>query len=57
MEQLLTVEQVAEKLQVHWQTILRYIKTGRLRAIKIGRGYRVDPSDLQQFLDELKTIK
>ena len=41
MEKLFTVEEVSGKLQVHWQTILTYIKTGKLRAVRIGRGYRI----------------
>lgn len=55
METFLTVEQVASKLQIHWQTVLRYIKTGKLRAAKLGRGYRVDPIDLETFVEKLKT--
>jgi len=55
METFLTVEQVAQKLQIHWQTVLRYIKNNKLRAVKLGRGYRVDPKDLDKFVEQLKT--
>ena len=55
METLYTVEQVASRLQVHWQTVLTYIKSGRLRAVKLGRGYRVDPNDLEEFIESIKT--
>lgn len=55
MDSLLTVEQVANKLQVHWQTILSYIKSGKLRAVKLGRGYRIDPQDLSSFIEASKT--
>lgn len=44
-----TVEQVASLLQVHWQTILNYIKRGDMRAIKLGRGYRISETALKQF--------
>lgn len=54
MDTLLTVEQVAAKLQVHWQTVLNYIKSSKLRAVKLGRGYRIDPKDLETFLEEMK---
>lgn len=57
METFLTVEQVSEKLQVHWQTVLRFIKTGKLRAVKLGRGYRIDPNDLDDFVESIKTKK
>lgn len=55
MEKFLTVEQVASVLQVHWQTILSYIKTGKLKAFKLGRGYRIDPNDFSKFIEQLKT--
>ena len=54
MDTFLTVEEVATKLQLHWQTILNYIKAGKLRAVKLGRGYRIDPVDLARFLEEMK---
>lgn len=57
MEKLFTVEQVASTLQVHWQTVLTYIKSGKLRAVKLGRGYRIDPKDLDVFIESIKTKK
>ena len=48
--EFLTVEQVAELLQVHWQTVLNYIKNGKLEAIKLGKGYRISQNALQQFI-------
>ncbi len=53
--QFLTVEQVAELLQVHWQTILNYIKSGKLKAIRLGKGYRIEKHDLEVFVKESKT--
>lgn len=50
-----TVEQVSELLQVHWQTILNYIKAGKLRAVRLGKGYRIDKKDLEVFLKKNKT--
>lgn len=49
-----TVEQVAEILQVHWQTILRYIRIGKLKAFKIGKGYRIKNEDLESFIKYLE---
>lgn len=54
-DQFFTVEQVSEKLQIHWQTTLGYIKSGKLRAVKLGRGYRIDPKDLDEFVEKFKT--
>jgi len=49
----LTVAQVAEKLQVHPETVTRWIRQGTLRGILLSRraGYRIEPSDLNRFMD------
>ena len=51
----LTVEQVAKKLQVHWQTVLNYIKDGKLKALKLGKGYRISQEDLRRFIKTNQT--
>lgn len=48
----LTPKDVAKRLQVHEETVLRWIRTGKLHAIKLDRGYRIDPDDFQKFLAE-----
>lgn len=53
--QFLTVEQVAELLQVHWQTVLNYIKNGKLRAVKLGKGYRINKDELNNFIKNQST--
>lgn len=50
-----TVEQVAEMLQVHWQTVLNYIKGGKLNAIKLGKGYRIPDESLKAFVKKNST--
>ncbi len=50
-----TVEQVAELLQVHWQTVLNYIKNGKLKAVRLGKGYRIIKDDLDKFIKSNKT--
>jgi excisionase family DNA binding protein len=57
MDKFLTVEEVTQILQVHWQTVLSYIKSGKLRAVQLGRGYRIDPQDLKEFIEKMKTKK
>ena len=52
-----TIQQVAEILQIHWQTVLNYIKSGKLNAIKLGKGYRVSKKDLDGFIKNYKTKK
>lgn len=57
MEKLLTVKEVTKILKVHWQTVLEYIRQGKLIAVRMGRGYRIDERDLQTFINERKTKK
>ncbi len=45
-EMLLTVEQAAERLQVHRETVRRHLQAGTLRGIKRGRLWRVPESAL-----------
>lgn len=51
-EKFFTTEQVANILQVHPFTILKFIKQGRLKGIKLGRVYRIKESDMKDFLEE-----
>lgn len=48
MEQLWTVEQAAQYLQVHSETVRRMIRRGELPYTKAGSVYRIDPSDLRK---------
>jgi excisionase family DNA binding protein len=51
----LTVEQVAGLLQIHWQTVLNYIKSGKLDAVKLGKGYRIPEEAIDKFVKNNKT--
>ena len=56
MNKLLTSKQVANKLGVSEYTIWRYIKAGKLKAIKLTkRNFRIEEKDLIQFLKKHKT--
>lgn len=61
MDNLFNVNQAAFILKVHPLTIRRYIKEGRLKAIKVGGNIRIKESQLQEFNKEFspqeKTIK
>ena len=41
-----SVEQVAERLGLHVRTVRGYIRSGRLRAVRIGKQYRIAARDL-----------
>lgn len=49
-EQIYTVEQAAEILQISQETVKRLLRSGKLGGLKIGRLWRVRESDLQEFL-------
>ncbi len=46
---LVSLNEVAELLGVHYMTAYRYVREGRLPAIKEGRGWVVKSSDLNAF--------
>lgn len=50
-DNLLTPEQVAGILQVHVLTVYRYIRQGKLDAIRLGRSYRIVSKDLTHFIE------
>ncbi|NUB46198.1 helix-turn-helix domain-containing protein [Fertoebacter nigrum] len=45
-----TVQDVVGRLEVAEATVRRQIKTGALRAIDIGKGWRVSDTDFSRFL-------
>lgn len=49
METLFNVNQAAFILKVHPLTIRRYIKEGRLKAVKAAGNIRIREKDLQEF--------
>ncbi len=44
----LTLQQAADKLHVHYMTVYRYVRTGKLPATRVGGAWQVDPDDLAQ---------
>ena len=53
-DQLLTLQQVADRLQVSMSTVRRLVAAGRLKAVRIGRNLRVRPEDLSKYIEEAK---
>jgi excisionase family DNA binding protein len=47
----MTVREVADLAQVSEATVRHWIKDGGLRAIDVGREFRIIPRDLEVFLD------
>jgi len=49
--ELLSVDDIAKALGVHNVTILRYIRSGKLKARKIGRGYYISKENFEKFVN------
>ena len=57
MQILYTVEQVAEKFEVHPETVRRLARDGTLTGKKIGNSWRFSDKDLEQFLNKSEVTK
>lgn len=57
MDKIYTIDQVANLLQLSVITIRRYIKSGKLTASKIGPVYRIQESDVKEFLRKTRVSK
>lgn len=48
-------KEVAEKFKVTYLTVFRWIKSGKLKAFKVGKQYRVKQEDLEAFIEQSKS--
>ena len=55
VDQYQTVQELAARLEVSEATIRQWIKSGELRAIDIGKGWRIANTDLATFLKARET--
>ena len=51
LPQFLTVAEVADALRVHQQSVLNYVRDGRLRASKMMGQWRIAVRDLEEFIN------
>ncbi len=51
-DNLLTIKESAELLNIHWQTVRNLIKNGSLPATKIGKNVRVKRSDIDKLVNK-----
>jgi excisionase family DNA binding protein len=46
-QELYSIEQVASLLNLHVRTVRNYVREGRLKAVRIGKQYRIAREDLE----------
>ena len=54
---MITVAEVAKKLNVTPKTVQRWITEKRLPAYQFGREYRIKEEDFASFVESSKTVK
>ena len=47
-----TVSEVAKLLRVSNMTVYRLVNSGQLRAVRVGRSYRILEADVQRYLEQ-----
>ena len=52
MEDFLTVEEVAKKLQLHPDTVARLLRAGELPGYKVAGSWRISPTELQKYMEQ-----
>ena len=53
-DKFLTVQEVALTLKVNKMTIYRYVKAGKIQAIKIGKDIRIRTDEFDNFLKQVR---
>ena len=53
-QEFYTAQELAEKLRLNIMTIYRYIKARKLKAYKIGKEFRIDRNEFNNFLNKVK---
>jgi excisionase family DNA binding protein len=48
-QEVYSVDQVATRLGLHVRTVRNYVRDGRLKAVRIGKQYRITAADLAAF--------
>ena len=54
MGELLTVEEVSERIKVIKDTVREWLRNGDLVGIKLGKAWRIYEQDLVKFLEDRK---
>jgi excisionase family DNA binding protein len=57
LKPMLTVDEIAKRLNATTHVVNRLIRDGLLTGYKVGREWRVDPADFEEFLRRNKQPK
>jgi excisionase family DNA binding protein len=52
MEDLLTVEQAAAKLQIAPKTLKDWLRAGRIKGVRLGKLWRLKETDIEAFVNQ-----
>jgi len=52
LEEMYSVEEIADKLKRTPETIRDYIRSGAIKGYIVGKGYLIKESDFKEFLEE-----
>jgi len=50
-----TAKELAEMLSLNVMTIYRYVNAGKLKAYKIGKEFRIEHAEFEQFMKKAST--
>ncbi len=53
-KQFYTAQELADVFEYNIMTIYRYIKGGKLKAYKVGKEFRIDKKEFENFLKKVK---
>lgn len=52
MDNYYTPQEIADRLKVNKMTVYKWIREGKLKAVKIGDLWRIAESELERFIKE-----
>ncbi len=53
-DEIMTITEVAEYLKISEMTTYKFVQEGKIPAFKVGRHWRVQRSDLKEFMEKQK---
>ena len=52
VNKMLSLKEVAKKLDLHYNTIYNYVRSGELKAVKFKKVYRIEEQELDKFIKD-----